>query len=234
MVGDVTIRENRTQYADFTLPFTESGVAMVVPTRDARRKDALTFLKPLSLSLWLASAAFFVFIGATIWLLEHSLNADFNGVGAVLYFSFSTLVLAHRERLATNPARLVAVLWFFVVLILQVNYTARLTSMLTVEQLTPTVEDVDQLLRDGSAVGVLKDSFVQGLLQSLKFNESKIIPYESADEYHQALTNGSVAAIVDEVAYLKVFMAKYCHKNFKMVGPIYKSSGFGFVSTIHH
>ncbi|XP_074567998.1 glutamate receptor 2.9-like [Curcuma longa] len=228
VVGDVTIRENRTQYADFTQPFTESGLAMVVPTRDARRKDAWTFLKPFSLSLWLASAAFFVFTGATIWLLEHRHNSDFHGVGPVLYFSFSTLVFAHRERLATNSGRLAAVLWFFVVLILQANYTARLTSMLTVEQLTPTVEDIDQLLRDGSAVGYLEDSFVQGLLKSLKFNESKIIPYQSAEDYHQALINGSVAAIVDEVPYLKVFMDKYCHKNFKMIGPIYKTSGFGF------
>ncbi|KAG6475430.1 glutamate receptor 2.9-like [Zingiber officinale] len=230
VVGDLTIRENRTHYFDFTQPFTESGLAMVVPTRDARRKGAWTFLKPLSLSLWLASAAFFIFTGATIWLLEHRHNDDFHGVGVgpVLYFSFSTLVFAHRERLATNSGRLVAVFWFFVVLILQANYTARLTSMLTVEQLTPTVEDVAQLLKDGSAVGYQKDSFVQGLLQSLKFNESKIVPYESAEEYHQALINGSVAAIVDEVPYLKVFMARYCHKNFKMVGPIYKSSGFGF------
>ena len=33
-VGDITIRENRFLSVDFTLPYTESGVFMLVPMKD--------------------------------------------------------------------------------------------------------------------------------------------------------------------------------------------------------
>uniref|UniRef100_A0A8R7UK58 Ionotropic glutamate receptor L-glutamate and glycine-binding domain-containing protein n=1 Tax=Triticum urartu TaxID=4572 RepID=A0A8R7UK58_TRIUA len=35
-IGDITISHNRTSYVDFTLPYTESGVAMVVPAKSSR------------------------------------------------------------------------------------------------------------------------------------------------------------------------------------------------------
>ncbi|XP_065010062.1 glutamate receptor 2.8-like [Musa acuminata AAA Group] len=233
VVGDVTIRANRSLYVDFTLPFTVSGVSMVVPIRDERRKDAWTFMNPLTPNLWFASGAAFVFTGLVVWFLEHRINVNFNPgrasnqIGTVFYFSFSTLVFAHQEKVLSNLARVVVVIWLFVVLILQSSYTASLTSMLTVQQLQPTVSDVDQLVRDGSKVGYLKDSFMPGLLKRLKFNESQLIAYESPQEYHDALLNGSVAAIVDEIPYLKVFLSKYCDK-FTMVGTIDKTSGLGF------
>ncbi|XP_040364690.1 glutamate receptor 2.9-like [Rosa chinensis] len=33
-VGDITIRANRSLYVDFTLPYTESGISMIVPIKD--------------------------------------------------------------------------------------------------------------------------------------------------------------------------------------------------------
>ena len=64
------------------------------------------------------------------------------------------------------------------------------------------------------------------------FDRSKMRPY-APDELHIALSkggqNGGVAALVLDVPYIKLFLAKYC-KGYTMVGPIYKSEGFGFVS----
>ena len=45
MVGDTTILANRSLYVDFTLPYTESGVSMVVPTIDKRKKKCMGFLE---------------------------------------------------------------------------------------------------------------------------------------------------------------------------------------------
>ncbi|KAL2525383.1 Glutamate receptor 2.7 [Abeliophyllum distichum] len=100
VVGDVTIVANRSQYVDFTLPYTESGISLVVPIKDNKRKNAWVFLKPLSWELWLTSFCSFVFIGFLIWLLEHRINDDFRGpplhqVGMIFCFAFSTMVFAH-------------------------------------------------------------------------------------------------------------------------------------------
>ena len=101
-MGDVTIVANRSFYVDFTLPCTESGVAMVIPYKDNKSKNAWVFLKPLTCNLWLTIGCFFVFIAVVVWILEHRINEDFRGpaahqVGTSVWFSFSTLVFAQSK-----------------------------------------------------------------------------------------------------------------------------------------
>jgi glutamate receptor, ionotropic, plant len=100
VVGDITILANRTNYVDFTLPYTESGVSMVVPIKQDTSKTMWIFLQPLTTQLWLTSLAFFFFTGIAVWVIEHRINQEFRGniwqqIGLIFYFSFSTLVFAH-------------------------------------------------------------------------------------------------------------------------------------------
>ncbi|PKA65442.1 Glutamate receptor 2.7 [Apostasia shenzhenica] len=232
VVGDITIIANRSLYVDFTQPYTESGVRMLVPIKDQRQKGAWTFLQPLTTELWLGSGAFIIFTGFVVWVLEHRINEDFRGppteqLGTIMYFSFSTLVFAHREMILNNLSRIVVIVWLFVVLILQSSYTASLTSMLTVEQLQATITDANDLLKNGDYVGYLNDSFMPSLLKRMSFNESKLIALSSPEQYYEALTSGRVAAIFDEIPYLRIFLNKYCGK-FTTVGPTYRADGFGF------
>ena len=106
-MGDFTILASRSLYLDFTLPYTDSGVSMIVPIIDNRSKRAWVFLKPLTWDLWVTSACFFVFIGFVIWTLEHRTNEDFRGprshqVGTMFWFSFSTLVFAQSNYSSTS------------------------------------------------------------------------------------------------------------------------------------
>ena len=138
------------------------------------------------------------------------------------------------ERVLNNWSRFMLIIWIFVVLILTQSYTASLASMLTVQRLQPTFVDVKEIKKNGYFVGYQKNSFVKGLLiKQLDFDESMLRPYGTPEEYHEALSNGShnggVAAIFDEIPYIKLFLAKYCSR-YTMVGPTYKTDGFGFVS----
>ncbi|KAF8657766.1 hypothetical protein HU200_059926 [Digitaria exilis] len=93
-IGDITIRYNRTSYADFMLPYTESGIAMIVPVEDCKNKNTWVFTKPLTTDLWFGSIAFFIYTGIVIWLLERRINnAELTGsflrqLGIAIYFSF--------------------------------------------------------------------------------------------------------------------------------------------------
>ncbi|KAK2414371.1 glutamate receptor 2.5 [Trifolium repens] len=237
VVGDVTITANRSNYVDFTMPYTESGVSMVVSTKDSRRKNAWAFLKPLSWGLWVTSACSFVFIGFVVWVLEHRVNNNFRGppshqIGTGLWFSFSTMVYAHREKVVSNLGRFVVVVWLFVVLILVQSYTASLTSLLTVEQLRPTITDVNQLLKNKLNVGYIKGSFVYGILKDLGFPDSQLITYQSPQECHELFLKGSVNGGIDaaffEIAYIKHFLGTYSCSKYVMVEPRYKTGGLGF------
>ncbi|CAK9152624.1 unnamed protein product, partial [Ilex paraguariensis] len=240
VVGDVTILANRSKYVDFTLPFTESGVVMIVPIKYDERKNAWIFMKPLTADLWLTTGAFFVFIGAVVWVLEHRVNKEFRGppskqVGMILWFSFSTLVFAHKysEMISRTRRR-------------EVNKQLikicgdRLGVRGAVQKLQPTITDINDLIRNGEYVGyqigsfveeLLNGSFVEELLVKKKLDKSKFRAYGTLEEYDDALTkgsrNGGVAAIVDELPYIRLFFAKYCRK-YTIVGPTYKTAGFGF------
>ncbi|CAH9098332.1 unnamed protein product [Cuscuta epithymum] len=236
VVGDVTILAKRSKHVDFSLPFTESGVTTVVPVKQGDKKNRWIFLKPVKKELWVTTAMSFVFIGTAIWVLEHQVNKEFQGprykqVGMIFWFSFSTLVFAHKERVISNLSKFVIIVWVFVVLVLTSSYTASLTSMLTVQQLQPTVTDLNDLIKNGEYVGVQDGSYVAGMLYNMKFERTKIRNYSTLEEYDEALTkgsrNGGVAAIVDELPFIRIFLAKYCGK-YTIIGPTYKTAGFGF------
>ncbi|XP_047958830.1 glutamate receptor 2.8-like, partial [Salvia hispanica] len=237
VVGDVTVTARRSEQVDFTFPYSESGVAVVVPVKPNERKDAWIFMKPLKTRLWLTVGAFFVFTGFVVWVLEHRVNKAFQGppreqVGMAFWFSFSTLVFAQREKLRSNLTRFVVIVWVFVVLVLTSSYTANLASMLTVDQLQPKINDIDDLIKNGEYVGYQTGSFVHEFLTNNRILESSSLKnYSTLEQFHEALSkgskNGGVGAIIDELPYIRLLLSKYCDK-YIMIGPPYPTSGLGF------
>ncbi|KAK0591073.1 hypothetical protein LWI29_035285 [Acer saccharum] len=132
-----------------------------------------------------------------------------------------------REKLLSNLSRFVVIVWLFIVLILTSSYTATLTSMMTVQHIELNLKD--------NYIGYQGGSFAtkEGVINNLNFKNSNLKPFNSPEEYANALSRGSkkggVSAIIDEVPYLKIFLAKYS-KDYSMIGPISLiTNGFGFV-----
>ncbi|XP_058113157.1 glutamate receptor 2.8-like [Magnolia sinica] len=237
VVGDTAITANRSDFVDFTYEYMEAGASLVVPTVDDDTMSAWWFMKPLTTDLWLTTLAFAVLKGILVWVFEHDENPEFQGassemVGKILSFSFSTFVFANSEKLQSNYSRFILNLWTFLVFVLVTAYAANLTSMLTVEKLQPTVTDVKTLIKNNEYVGYQNGSFVFELLKNLGFNESRLRSYSTVEQYAEALERGSgnngVSAIMDEIPYIKVFLKNHCRR-YTMVGPTYRTGGFGFV-----
>ncbi|GMH09239.1 hypothetical protein Nepgr_011080 [Nepenthes gracilis] len=237
VVGDVTIRANRSKYVDFTLPYILSDLVMVVPIKDNKIKNAWIFLKPLTWNLWATTLCFFIFIAFVVWVLEHRVNEEFRGpplhqASTSLYYSFSVMVFAQREKIVSNLGRFVMTVWVFVVLILTQSYTSSLTSMLTVQKLQPTATDLNELIRKGKYVGYQSGSFVKEALQRQGFSESKLRTYSTPEQLDELLSNGSsnggIAAVVDETPYMNLFLDIYCSK-YRAVQLPNGTGGFGYV-----
>ncbi|CAI9772305.1 unnamed protein product [Fraxinus pennsylvanica] len=107
--------------------------------------------------------------------------------------------------------------------------------MLTVQQLLPTVKDINQLLKDKDYVGYQQGSFVFELLKGMGFDESRLKQYNSPEECNELFSNrsgnGGISAAFDGIPYIKLFLAKYCSK-YTMLDPTYKTGGFGFAFPI--
>ena len=102
VVGDTTIVANRSSYVDFTLPYSESCVSMVVLMKDKEKKNIWIFLKPLSWDLWLVVGATSILTGLATWVLECHVNYEFRGrpdqqIRTMFLFSFATLTSSHSK-----------------------------------------------------------------------------------------------------------------------------------------
>nr|GEX09299.1 extracellular ligand-binding receptor [Tanacetum cinerariifolium] len=226
-VGDITITSNRSKYVDFTLPYSDLGLGILSRNADT---SMWIFMKPLSSDLWVVSGCFLILLGFVIWILEHRTNEEFQGspveqIGTTIWFAFSTIVYAHRQKLQSNLSRFVVTVWLFVVLVLVSSYTATLSSLLTVEQI--------QLASKGGSIVYTYDTFVAGVLGG-SFKKEKLFKVSDALEleyYADALSRGSkkggVDAIVIEIPYIKEFLVKY-PTGYTMTPYEVITNGFGF------
>ncbi|XAR73067.1 hypothetical protein NMG60_11019927 [Bertholletia excelsa] len=230
-VGDIAIVTNRTKMADFTQPYIESGLVIVVPTKKLNY-SAWAFLRPFTPLMWGVTAAFFLIVGVVVWILEHRINDEFRGPPkkqfiTILWFSFSTMFFAHRENTVSTLGRLVLIIWLFVVLIINSSYTASLTSILTVQQLASPIKGIESLVSSNQKIGFQVGSFAENyMIEELNIAKSRLLALGSPEEYAMALENGTVAAVVDERPYVDLFRATNC--KFSIVGQEFTKSGWGF------
>ncbi|GFP92971.1 glutamate receptor 3.3 [Phtheirospermum japonicum] len=235
VVGDIAIVTNRTRNVDFTQPYAASGLVVVAPFRKLNT-GAWAFLRPFSRQMWGVTAAFFVFIGIVVWILEHRINDEFRGppkqqLITIIWFSLSTLFFAHRETTVSTLGRLVLIIWLFVVLIINSSYTASLTSILTVQQLYSPLKGIDSLKEGDDPIGYQVGSFAEHYLtEGIGIPKSRLKALGSPEEYATALqlgpNKGGVAAVVDERPYVELFLASQCR--FRIIGQEFTKSGWGF------
>ncbi|XP_072969282.1 glutamate receptor 3.1-like [Typha angustifolia] len=235
-VGDIAIVANRTRLVDYTQPYIESGLVVLAPVKK-RNSSAWAFLQPFSLEMWCITGVTFLIVGAVIWILEHRINDEFRGppskqIITIFWFSFSTLFFAHRENTVSTLGRVVLIIWLFLVLIIQSSYTASLTSILTVQQLTSPIKGIDSLRSSDEPIGYQVGSYAENyMVEELNISRSRLKALGTPDDYARALEqgphNGGVAAVVDERPYIERFLSAECR--FAIAGSEFTRSGWGFV-----
>ncbi|KAI4354180.1 hypothetical protein L6164_003072 [Bauhinia variegata] len=235
VVGDISITTDRMRMVDFTQPYTDSGLVVVAPIRKLN-SSTWAFLRPFTPMMWCVTGLSFLMVGLVIWILEHRRNDDFRGpprkqVITILLFSFSTLSSSQREKTVTNLSRFVLIVWLFVVLILNSTYTASLSSILTVEQLSSNIKGIESLLASNDRIGYQRGSFSENyLVNELNILPERLVPLDSPEEYEKALINGpekrGVAALVDERVYMELFLSTRCE--FGIVGQDFMKISWAF------
>lgn len=118
-------------------------------------------------------------------------------------------------------------------MIINSSYTASLTSILTVQQLSSKIEGIDSLISSNDPIGIQDGSFAWNYLtDELNIAQSRLKSLKNQEDYYHALLRGpkggGVAAIVDEMAYVERFLID-SNCVFKIVGQEFTKSGWGFV-----
>ncbi|KAI4348282.1 hypothetical protein L6164_009019 [Bauhinia variegata] len=227
-VGDTEIMAYRYQYVEFSHPYVESGLEMIVTVKPDKSKETWMFMQAFTKEMWLIMAAMHIFIGFVIWLIEREVNPELRGFGAMLWFLVTVLFYAHREQIRSPLARIVLTPWLFVILIVTTSFTASLTSMLTISQIEPSILDVETLLRTNAFVGCNGNSFiVRYLIEALHFKPENIRRIASIRDYPAAFKNNDIKAAFFVCPHAKVFLSMYC-KGYMKAGNTFKLGGFGY------
>ncbi|KAI9115847.1 hypothetical protein K1719_012777 [Acacia pycnantha] len=224
IIGDITIVASRTKCVDFTLPYLDSSVAMVVRVKKTSTSKGI-LLKPFKWSLWLILGA--IFVGATIIInaleiIRANDNSRFNN-------PFLVYKIDVMENFESTTARWMVILTSFLFILVMQVYTAKLTSILTQGTTNePSFKDENEIKSSNVPVGYKKGSWVRGLLiDQIGLKDEQLKGLGSLEEYNEALSNGTVDAIFDETPYLILFLSRY-KSRFMMTGTMYQTGGFSF------
>jgi polar amino acid transport system substrate-binding protein len=153
-ITGISITREREELVDFSLPYFDAGLQIMVS--EGRSAPSLfsmlgTFLSRNVLQIILILNGFILAVALAFFLAERRSNPDFppglRGLGEALWWACVTVVtVGYGDRVPrTRLGRLVAIFWMFVGLFLISNFTATITSELTLRQLQGSINSIDDL-----------------------------------------------------------------------------------------
>jgi len=169
----ITITAAREDAFDFSHPFFHTGLQVMVPTSGS--SDGLStvraILSPALLQTIGALIAVLLLAAHVLWFFERRRNPEmfpasyFAGVWEAFWWSAVTVTtVGYGDKTPkTIPGRLVAVVWMFAGLLFLGYFTASVTTVLTVAQLTSNINGPDDLTgkRVGTVGGTTASEYMQ-------------------------------------------------------------------------
>ncbi|XP_050221410.2 glutamate receptor 3.2-like [Mercurialis annua] len=241
-VGDIIISAEGFELVEFSQPYAEARLVMVVHTETDKSMTWL-FLSLFTPCMWFLLAATSFFTGLVISLVEHmnhnngggslagNLASDSPGRGGVAVafsFAFATLYFGQRERPNNILSHFVLAPWLILMLVVSATFTSSFTSKITNSQIEPSKTDIEMLKRANAVIGFDGSSLsFEYLVEVLGFKAKNIISIASIDDYAEVLSSGKIAVAFIMMPYAKLFLAKYC-TGFAIAGSTYELGGFGF------
>jgi len=235
--GAVTITADREGVVDFSQPFFDSGLQILVADRDdgflgGRVGAVLRVLFSVDLLLLLLVLIGVLLVAAhVIWLTERRTNPDFpqtyrSGIWESLWWAAVTATtVGYGDKTPRGVGgRAFGLVWMFSGLFVLAYFTAGIATAFTIDELNAAIDEPADL-RDHT-VGVATDS------ASLDYLEAQGIAatvYPTAAEAYEALIDGDVEAVVHDAAILQHFVATDGRGGLHLSGLVFAERDFGFV-----
>ena len=95
-IGGTAIIANHSEYAEFTRPYSNLDLQMLIYFKPKKVERAWLFKKPFTTFMWVFTRVINIYNGFVVWLIERNHNPDFKGgiwnqIGTMLTLAFTTL-----------------------------------------------------------------------------------------------------------------------------------------------
>jgi ABC-type amino acid transport substrate-binding protein len=233
-VAGITITSERESKLDFTHPFYESGLQIMV-NRSGDGDGGWGVIEAF-LSAKFASIMGFFFIvlllcGHVIWLTERNReDSDFRsgylpGVWDGFWWSAVTVTtVGYGDKVPKGVAgRVVGLVWMFTSLFLISYFTASVTTALTVERLGGGISGPSEL--PGKKVGAPRGTTAAKYLVRAGARTTQC---DTIDECYSMLRNEQVVAVVFDAPVLQYYASTEGNGELTTVGPVFQRESYGF------
>ena len=231
-LGAISITAVREEEFDFSIAMYDSGLQILTKPSNGTAWSLLPkMFSSTVLFLLLGVIALLILVGHVVWLIERRRNEDFPrkylpGVWEGTWWAIVTMstVGYGDTRVKTKAGRLVAMCWILLGLVLVAEFTAIITSTLTVTRLESDVNNLGDL--NGKRVVTVANTTSVQFLEGLGI---QAIEVGSAKEAFQAVESGKAAAFVFDSPILRSYVASSGDDALQVVGPVFQPQGYGMV-----
>jgi ABC-type amino acid transport substrate-binding protein len=232
-VTNLTITESRAQRIDFTQPWFDSGLRVMV--NDQQAADFWSILNGLKDSGHLRSYAWLAFIifAATVCftIFHRRFNQDFpagwrDGLAEGFY---SVMSIAASGRAPVNKnyfgwmGRIGQALWLVFGIAVLAYVTSSVTSVMTTLSLENQIAGVADL--PGKTVGVMGGSTAEDAVEEMPVTT---VPFSGMGAMIDALRDGEIDALIGDTPVLEYFIHTNPELQMKVVGAIFHTEKYGF------
>ena len=217
-VASFTISSDRQKVIDFTQPYMDLGLTILIRSVTEHVADYFTFMKPFRSDLWLAIAGTTVSFGIALWFF--STFSPFGFYGRCVQIAHHKVPVEHIKRRHTlrftnslwssiayyvgqsadslHPVsasgRITVAFYWFSLLIILSTYTASLAASLTIRRFTSPISSVEDLSRQNEiAYGTVRNSQPQTFFETSSI--PSFITMWQYMKYHHTLLEGSAAGV---------------------------------------
>jgi len=231
-IAAISITAEREAVVDFSTPFYESGLGILVKAhgRSATSVMADAIFSATVLKFCFILLAILLVIAHLIWFFERKANPDqfphsyVRGVWEAAWWAISTILSGGCD--AKGPVvivgRIVAAFWMLLCIVVVTYFTAAITTIMTVNQLSSDIKGVNSL--PGKKVATVKGTTADRYLQA---HGSKVSAFDTIDEAYQALERGEVVAVVYDQPILDYHVKMAGASSERVVGRLFQRQNYG-------
>jgi ABC-type amino acid transport substrate-binding protein len=236
-VTNLTITENRAEIADFTYPWFDAGLRIMVHTQAGTGWDylieRLNRAGHLTTYVWILG----ILLVATLFLTLFDRRFDENfpkrwreGLAESFYHvvSIATSGKSSRKNLFGWIGRVWQTFWMVFGIAIIAYVTSSITSVMTVAHIDNTISSLSDLQR--KSVGVRTGSVAE---QFLKSRSIATVSFDHLPEAVTALVNDEISAIVADGPVLEYYTHQHTDEPLDLVGGAFSPDKYGFAFPRH-
>ncbi len=232
-IANISITSDREKILDFSHSFYDSGMQIIVPNREAKASIFKIIWNSGAIQLIGFALVTLLIIAHLLWFFERNVKNprhdyfrdDYRGgVWDAFWWAFIIMTMGGFENEVPYKklSRVLAMFWIVASLFFVSTLTAKITTSLTVDQLTSDINSYRDLV--GKKVGAGENSAMS------KFLDNKNISYIRYDDFMAALKaveDGEIDATIGDAPVVKYYATHEGRGKVQLAGSVFQDDKFG-------